>query len=69
MNEFGNEFWLILFREYISPKLVAVYSMVSFRPKYRGAISLYLCFFSYLLLKGVDAIGQPKSPTSLCHIR
>ncbi len=26
----GNEFWLILFREYISPKLFAVYSNAKF---------------------------------------
>jgi hypothetical protein len=25
--KFGNEFWLILFREYISPKLFAVWGM------------------------------------------
>jgi hypothetical protein len=24
--KFGNEFWLILFQEYISPNLVAVYA-------------------------------------------
>jgi hypothetical protein len=25
--KFGNEFWLILFQEYISPKLFAVYRL------------------------------------------
>jgi hypothetical protein len=27
--KFGNEFWLILFREYISPKLFAVHKLES----------------------------------------
>ncbi len=28
--KFGNEFWLILFREYISPKLFVVYQQQTF---------------------------------------
>ncbi len=28
--KFGNEFWLILFQEYISPKLFAVHSKTDF---------------------------------------
>jgi hypothetical protein len=31
--KFGNEFWLILFREYISPKLFAVHFKVNWKAK------------------------------------
>ncbi len=35
--KFGNEFWLILFREYISPKLFAVWELTG----------LYTYFYQY----------------------
>jgi hypothetical protein len=34
--KFGNEFWLILFREYISPKIFAVWAGGPVRQPYAG---------------------------------